>query len=139
MADTIEKTLENPLTDETPTTLNPTPALSKSAQKKLVKQQKYEETKARKKAAPKEHKKKEGERKRKEWDEKLSTVSEEEKLKLIESRRELRKERMGIRSEEKEKKIGRMMKAKEIGQKIVIDLDFADLMTSTEINSLLQQ
>ncbi|KAI3923462.1 hypothetical protein MKW92_028777 [Papaver armeniacum] len=141
MADTIEKTLENPPTNGNPTTetLNPTPSLSKSAQKKLVKQQKYEEKKAQKKAAMKEHKKKEGERKRKEWDEKLSHVSEEEKLKLIESRRELRKERMGIRSEEKEKKIERMMKAKEIGQKIVIDLDFADLMTPTEINSLVQQ
>ncbi|KAI3987080.1 hypothetical protein MKX01_036870 [Papaver californicum] len=46
---------------------------------------------------------------------------------------------MGIRSEEKEKKMERMMKAKEIGQKIVIDLDFADLMNPSEINSLVQQ
>ncbi|KAL5699985.1 tRNA (guanine(9)-N(1))-methyltransferase [Ranunculus cassubicifolius] len=117
----------------------PPPPLSKSAQKKIVKQQKYEEKKAQKKAALKEHKQKEAERKRREWDEKLSTLTEEEKSKLIESRKEMRKERMDFRSEERGKKIEKLTRAKEIGQKIVIDLDFSDLMTPTEIHSLVQQ
>ncbi|OVA10819.1 tRNA (guanine-N1-)-methyltransferase [Macleaya cordata] len=131
-----QNTLDNP-TNDNPTPLPPT--LSKNAQKKLLKQQKYEEKKAQKKAAIKEQKQREGERKRREWDEKLANVSEEEKLKLIESRRELRKERMGKRSEEREKKIERLMRAKEEGQKIVIDLEFSDLMNPSEINSLVQQ
>lgn len=114
-------------------------ALSRSAQKKLLKQQKYEEKKRQKKAAAKEHKKKEAERKRREWDEKLSTLSEDDKLKLIESRKEMRKERMDKRSEERDEKIHKFMRAKEVGQKIVIDLDFSDLMTTSEIHSLVHQ
>ena len=83
---------------------------------------------------------KEAERKRKEWEEKLSIcASEEERLKLIESRRELRKERMEKRAEEKEDKVQRLSKGKESGQNIVIDLEFADLMTTSEIHSLVQQ
>ncbi|KAL3568736.1 hypothetical protein D5086_028626 [Populus alba] len=114
--------------------------LSKNAKKKLLKQQKWEAKKAEKKAQMKEQKKKEGERKRTEWEEKLSScASEEERLKLIESRRELRKERMGKRAEEKEEKTQRHRKAKEFGQNIVIDLEFADLMTNSEIHSLVQQ
>jgi tRNA (guanine9-N1)-methyltransferase len=117
----------------------PTP-LSKNAQKKLLKQQKWEAKKAEKKAQVKEQKMKEAERKRKEWEERLSScASEEERLKLIESRRELRKERMEKRAEEKEDKVQRLSKAKEFGQNIVIDLEFADLMTNSEIHSLVQQ
>lgn len=114
-------------------------ALSRSAQKKLLKQQKYEEKKRQKKAAAKEHKKKEAERKRREWDEKLSTLSEDDKMKLIESRKEMRKERMDKRSEERDEKIHKFTRAKEVGQKIVIDLDFSDLMTTSEIHSLVHQ
>ncbi|KAJ6360474.1 hypothetical protein OIU77_004484 [Salix suchowensis] len=83
--------------------------MAKNAKKKLLKQQKWEAKKAEKKAQTKEQTKKEGERKRKEWEEKLSScASEEERLKLIESRRELRKERMGKRAEEKEEKTQRL-------------------------------
>lgn len=114
--------------------------LSKNAQKKLLKQQRYEAKKAEKKAMIKEQKKREAERKKREWEEKLSTLgTEEERHKLIESRKELRKERMEKRSEEKEKKMERLNKAKELGQNIVIDLEFAHLMTRTELSSLLQQ
>ncbi|KAB5519036.1 hypothetical protein DKX38_023355 [Salix brachista] len=128
-----KNTLENQPNSQ-PTTL------SKNAKKKLLKQQKWEAKKAEKKAQTKEQKKKEGERKRKEWEEKLSScASEEERLKLIESRRELRKERMGKRAEEKEEKTQRLRKAKEFGLNIVIDLEFADLMTDSEIHSLVQQ
>ncbi|KAJ6756802.1 TRNA (GUANINE-9-) METHYLTRANSFERASE [Salix purpurea] len=125
---------QNTLENSQPTTL------SKNAKKKLLKQQKWEAKKAEKKAQTKEQKQKEGERKRKEWEEKLSScASEEERLKLIESRRELRKERMGKRAEEKEEKTQRLRKAKEFGLNIVIDLGFADLMTDSEIHSLVQQ
>ncbi|PIA25596.1 hypothetical protein AQUCO_11000015v1 [Aquilegia coerulea] len=51
----------------------------------------------------------------------------------------MRKERMEKRSEEKIKKIEKMNRAKESGQKIVLDLEFSDLMTSNEIHSLVQQ
>ncbi|KAL6332658.1 hypothetical protein AAG906_009998 [Vitis piasezkii] len=113
--------------------------LSKNAQKKLLKQQRMEAKKAEKKAAMKEQKKKEAERKRKEWEEMLASVDEEERSKLIESRKGLRKERMEKRSEEREKKVQRLTNAKEHGQNIVVDLDFSDLMTPNEINSLVQQ
>ncbi|CAN7026768.1 unnamed protein product [Brassica rapa subsp. trilocularis] len=113
--------------------------LSKNAQKKQVKQQRYEAKKAEKKAQEKEHKRKEGERKHKEWEETLANATEEERLKLIESRKSLRKERMEKRSEEKEKKMERLTRAKEIGQNVIVDVDFAHLMSESEISSLAQQ
>ncbi|KAL0534482.1 hypothetical protein IC582_028773 [Cucumis melo] len=117
----------------------PEPSLSKNARKKLLKQQRYEAKKADKKLQAKEQKKKDIERKRKEWEEKLACVTEEERAKLIESRRNLRKERMGKRSEDREKKIVRLNTAKDCGQNIVIDLEFSHLMTPSEIHSLVQQ
>nr|CAN75735.1 hypothetical protein VITISV_030149 [Vitis vinifera] len=123
----------------TPAPPPPPLTLSKNAQKKLLKQQRMEAKKAEKKAAMKEQKKKEAERKRKEWEEMLASVDEEERSKLIESRKGLRKERMEKRSEEREKKVQRLTNAKEHGQNIVVDLDFSDLMTPNEINSLVQQ
>lgn len=117
----------------------PPPSLSKSAQKKLLKQQKFEAKKAEKKAAIKEQKRKESERKRKEWEEKLASLSEEERLKLIGSRKGLRKERMDKRSEERENKVQRLNGAKQNGQNVVIDLEFSHLMAPNEINSLVQQ
>ncbi|KAF8414272.1 hypothetical protein HHK36_002273 [Tetracentron sinense] len=137
MMETIQKNDQNPTNDST--SPPPPPTLSKNAQKKLLKQQKFEARKAEKKAAIKVQKLKEAERKRSEWEKMLASVSEEERLKLIESRRELRKGRMEQRSEERGKKFERLMKAKEEGQKIVIDLDFSDLMTPNEIHSLVQQ
>uniref|UniRef100_A0A7N2LSL2 tRNA (guanine(9)-N(1))-methyltransferase n=1 Tax=Quercus lobata TaxID=97700 RepID=A0A7N2LSL2_QUELO len=124
---------ENALSQPQPQTL------SKNAQKKLLKQQRYEAKKAEKKAQEKRQKKEDAERKRKEWEETLASVTEEERAKLIESRRSLRKERMEKRSEEKEKKMERLNKAMQCGHKIVVDLDFAHLMTPSEIQSLVQQ
>lgn len=118
---------------------NPPPPLSKNAQKKLLKQQRFEAKKAEKKAQAKEHKKIEAERKRKEWEEKLATVSEEERSNLLESRKNLRKERMEKRSQEKENKRERLSKAKECGQNVVVDLEFSHLMNPNEIHSLVQQ
>ncbi|CAN4126997.1 unnamed protein product [Withania somnifera] len=115
------------------------PAPSKNAQKKLLKQQRYEAKKAEKKALLKEQKKREGERKRMEWEENLASATEEEKQRLIEWRKCLRKERMDQRSEEKGKKIERLTKAKQNGQNLVIDLEFNHLMNSSELHSLVQQ
>lgn len=114
--------------------------LSKRAQKKLMKQKMYEVKKAEKKAENKEKKKLHKERMQKDWEAKLSKVaSEEEKMKLIESRRALRKERMDKRAQQREEKIQRLTQAKLHGQNIVIDLEFGHLMNPTEVNSLVQQ
>ncbi|XP_057471436.1 uncharacterized protein LOC130760229 [Actinidia eriantha] len=113
--------------------------LSKNAQKKLLKQQRFEAKKAEKKAAMKEHKKREGERKRKEWDQMLEGATEEERQRLIDSRKGLRKERMEKRSEERENKVQRLIASKHHGQNIVVDFEFSHLMTTSEIHSLVQQ
>lgn len=126
---------ENPMNEPEPKSF----PLSKNAQKKLLKQQRFEAKKAERKVLLKEKKQKEAERKRSEWQSKLESVSEEEKSKLIESRKEMRKERMEKRSEERGKKIERMKRAIEVGQKIVVDLEFSDLMNPNEIHSLVQQ
>ncbi|XWS19292.1 hypothetical protein CRYUN_Cryun31cG0003300 [Craigia yunnanensis] len=113
--------------------------LSKNAQKKLLKQQKFEAKKAEKKALIKEQKQRAAERKRKEWKEKLAVLTEDERRELIDSRKELRRERMEKRSEERGEKFQRLTKAKESGQNIVVDLEFSHLMTHSEIHSLVQQ
>lgn len=118
---------------------SPPQTLSKNARKKLLKLQKFEAKKAVKKAAVKEQKKREAERKRKEWEEKLASVSEEEKTKLLESRKGLRKERIQKILEERERKIQRLNVAKERGLNIIVDLDFSNLMTPSEIKSLVHQ
>ncbi|WJX22989.1 tRNA (guanine(9)-N(1))-methyltransferase [Trifolium repens] len=115
------------------------PILSKNAQKKLARQQRWEAKKAEKKAAAKEQKKKEGERKRKEWEESLASMNEDERTKFIESRICLRKERMEKNLEEKHSKKERLVKAKEHGQNVVVDLEFSHLTSSSEIRSLVQQ
>ncbi|KAK7331157.1 hypothetical protein VNO77_25374 [Canavalia gladiata] len=115
------------------------PVLSKNAQKKLAKQQRFEAKKAEKKAAEKEQKRRDTERKRKEWEESLASVPEEEREKLVESRRILRKERMEKRSQEKESKRERLTLAREQGQNVVVDLQFSHLMNPNEIHSLVQQ
>ncbi|XVF26199.1 hypothetical protein REPUB_Repub13aG0278700 [Reevesia pubescens] len=105
--------------------------LSKNAQRKLLKQRKFEAKKAEKKALMKQQKQREAERKRKEWEEKLAGLTEDERRKLIDSRKELRKERMDKRSEERGLKIQRLTQAKETGQNIVMDLEFSHLMTQS--------
>ncbi|XP_075523065.1 tRNA (guanine(9)-N1)-methyltransferase [Primulina tabacum] len=131
----MEATADSPR-DDLNTPMNP---ISKNAQKKLLKQQRYEAKKAEKKAQMKDRKKEEAERRRKEWDEKLASVGVEEREKLIEERKGLRKERMDHRSEERGRKIERLNVAKVSGQNVVIDLEFAHLMSSGELHSLVQQ
>nr|ABN05883.1 tRNA (guanine-N1-)-methyltransferase [Medicago truncatula] len=117
----------------------PTSELSKNAKKKLARQERWEAKKADKKAAAKEQKKKETERKRKEWEESIAGITEEERVKVIEARMSLRKERMEKRLEEKNEKKERLVKAKELGQNVVVDVEFSHLMTPQEIRSLVQQ
>ncbi|CAA6672447.1 unnamed protein product [Spirodela intermedia] len=117
----------------------PAQKLSKNARKKQQKQEFREKRKAERKAAEKEKKKRELERKRREWDEKLAGASEEERVRLVESRREARRERMEQRSEEREMKIARLRGATEVGQKLVLDLEFGHLMSPSEIHSLVHQ
>ncbi|XP_076902840.1 tRNA (guanine(9)-N1)-methyltransferase [Bidens hawaiensis] len=121
--------------------LSPPPPqpLSKNAQKKLLKQQRFEAKKAEKKAAMKAERKLQGERKRKEWEEKLANVSEDEKLKMIEARKGMRKERMDQRTEDRVSKALRLSEAKNNGQNVVLDLQFSELMAPNEIHSLVKQ
>ena len=138
----FEAAMQTAVGDQSNDDAGPPPSpqpLSKNAQKKLLKQQRFEAKKAEKKKAMKEHKKREGERKRKEWDQMLEGVTEEERNRLIDSRKGLRKERMEKRSEERENKIQRLTASKHHGQNIVVDFEFSHLMTTSEIHSLVQQ
>ncbi|KAG9148366.1 hypothetical protein Leryth_027350 [Lithospermum erythrorhizon] len=115
-------------------------AVSKKAQKRLLKQKRYQVKKAQKKEFAKEQKLKEAERKKKEWLEKLDACkNEEERTLLIESRKALRKERMEQRASHKDMKLQRLNNAKQKGLKIVLDLDFSPLMNASQISSLSQQ
>ncbi|RRT75690.1 hypothetical protein B296_00028833 [Ensete ventricosum] len=114
-------------------------ALSKSARKKLAKQQRLEARKAERKAAEKERRRRDVERRRREWDETLAAVTEEERAQMIGARREARRERVERRAEEREMRALRLRRAAEVGPKVVLDLEFSDLMTPNEIHSLVQQ
>ncbi|KAI4367442.1 hypothetical protein MLD38_023181 [Melastoma candidum] len=115
------------------------PVLSKTAQKKLMKQQKYLAKKAEKKVQEKERKKLEAARKKKEWEEKLEGIPEKERVEMIEKRKETRKERMVKRLEKKGMKMERLKRGRESGVNLVVDLEFSYLMSGNEINSLCQQ
>ncbi|KAE8736204.1 ACT domain-containing protein DS12 [Hibiscus syriacus] len=138
MYSTMEATLNEQNSEANPPDFQPQ-TLSKNAQKKLLRQQKNEAKKAEKKAQMKEQKQRDAERKRKEWEEKLAALSEDERVELIDSRKESRKERMEKETEERGQKIQRLTQAKETGQNIVVDLEFSHLMTHSEIHSLVQQ
>ncbi|KAJ0965320.1 hypothetical protein J5N97_026458 [Dioscorea zingiberensis] len=115
------------------------PTLSKSARKRLAKKERQEARKSERKAAEKERRRQNLELRRREWDEKLSAASEEERARMVEERKEIRKERRGRMAEEREMRIERLNRAKETGPKVVLDLEFADLMSSGEIHSLVHQ
>ncbi|PAN07982.1 hypothetical protein PAHAL_1G378000 [Panicum hallii] len=118
-----------------------TPALSKSARKKLQKQERQAERKASRKAAEKERRRADVERRRREWEEALAAApSDEARAEMVAARRETRRERVGRRAEERGARAERLRRAAEgAGQKVVLDLEFADLMRPNEIHSLTQQ
>ncbi|CAM0944448.1 unnamed protein product [Alopecurus aequalis] len=117
------------------------PPLSKSARKKLVKQERQAARKAEKKVAEKERRRADIERRRREWEESLAAApSEEAREAMLAARRETRLERVGKRVEERGARAERLRHAaKGGGQKVVLDLEFADLMRPNEIHSLTQQ
>uniref|UniRef100_A0A0A9G621 tRNA (guanine(9)-N(1))-methyltransferase n=1 Tax=Arundo donax TaxID=35708 RepID=A0A0A9G621_ARUDO len=117
------------------------PALSKSARKKQLKQERQAERKAARKAAEKERRRADVERRRREWDEALASApSDEARADMVAARRETRRERVGRRAEERSARAERLRRAAEgEGQKVVLDLEFADLMRPNEIHSLTQQ
>ncbi|VAI48939.1 unnamed protein product [Triticum turgidum subsp. durum] len=97
------------------------PQLSKSAKKKLLKQERQAARKAERKAGEKERRRADIERRRREWEESLTAAPSQEA-----------REERGARAE-------RLRRAAEGGQKVVLDLEFADLMRPNEIHSLTQQ
>ncbi|CAL4885113.1 unnamed protein product [Urochloa decumbens] len=117
------------------------PVLSKSARKKLQKQERQAERKAARKAAEKERRRADVERRRREWEEALAAApSDEARAEMVAARRETRRERVGRRAEERGARAERLRRAAEgAGQKVVLDLEFADLMRPNEIHSLTQQ
>ncbi|KAG8072211.1 hypothetical protein GUJ93_ZPchr0006g44933 [Zizania palustris] len=119
----------------------PPPAMSKSARKKLLKQERQAAQKAARKAAEKERRRADVERRRREWEEALAAApSEEARAEMIEARRQTRRERVGQRAEERGARAERLQRAAEgAGQKVVLDLEFGDLMRPNEIHSLTQQ
>ncbi|KAI0511680.1 hypothetical protein KFK09_012312 [Dendrobium nobile] len=114
-------------------------SISKSARKRLLKQQRLQARKIERKAAEKERRREDLERRRREWEEKLADKTEEERTRLVKSRKETRRERMGKRTEERSKRAERLRTAAVVGQKVVLDLEFSDLMSPTEIQSLAHQ
>lgn len=109
--------------------------MSKSQMKKLKKRQYYEEKKQKRKQAEKQQKQADLERRREAGRQRIAAMTEEEQKKW----REERDARGLARKHERQEARARMEKALDIGQKIVIDLDFADLMTDTELRSICQQ
>uniref|UniRef100_A0A0E0K4P4 tRNA (guanine(9)-N(1))-methyltransferase n=1 Tax=Oryza punctata TaxID=4537 RepID=A0A0E0K4P4_ORYPU len=117
------------------------PAMSKSARKKLLKQERQAAQKAARKAAEKERRRADIERRRREWEEALAAApSDEARVEMVEARRQTRRERVGRRAEERGARAERLRRAAEgAGQKVVLDLEFGDLMRPNEIHSLTQQ
>jgi tRNA (guanine9-N1)-methyltransferase len=110
-------------------------ALSKNAQKALAKQERYKQAKQQRRAQEKEARHQETARKRREWQEKLVSLTEEEVKKAYE-------EKMGLRALRKEELKGRkekLQQAMQQGQNIVIDLEFGEKMKPNEVSSLVQQ
>ncbi|XP_074556578.1 uncharacterized protein LOC141812487 [Curcuma longa] len=115
------------------------PVLSKRARKKMAKQERLEERRADRKNEEKDRRRRDVERRRREWEEKLASVPEEERERLIAERREARRERIEQQAEERELRDERLRRAAEFGPKVVLDLELAVHMKPNEIRSLVQQ
>jgi tRNA (guanine9-N1)-methyltransferase len=117
------------------------PQLTKSARKKLLKQERQAARKAERKVAEKARRRADIERRRREWEDSLAAApSAEAREEMLAARRETRLERVGKHVEERGARAERLRRAAEgAGQKVVLDLEFADLMRPNEIHSLTQQ
>lgn len=112
-----------------------TKPLSKNAQKKLKKMERYKAQKLEKKAQEKSRRHQETERKRNEWEAKLASVCEAEQEQLLKGKTEKRLARREKWTERKD----RLKRAMESGQNFVLDLEFCDRMRPNELVSLVQQ
>ncbi|PSC68994.1 tRNA (guanine(9)-N1)-methyltransferase [Micractinium conductrix] len=110
-------------------------AISKSQMKKLKKRQFYEDRKRHRKEAEKARKQADLERRREEGRQRFESMTEEEQA----AWREERNARSAARKQERQEMKARMEKAVAEGQKVIIDLDFADLMRETEQKSICGQ
>lgn len=112
-----------------------TKPLSKNAQKKLIKMERYKAQKLERKSLEKCRRHQETARKRKEWEVKLASLSAAEQEKAL-------TEKMEKRLSRKEKwcnRKDRLRQAMESGQNLVLDLEFCDRMKPNELVSLVQQ
>lgn len=109
--------------------------LSKKAQKKLLKMERYKVLKMQRKASEKSKRHEDTERKRKEWEIKLSALSAEEQEIVLREQKEKRQARHAKAIDRK----SRLRQAMEGGQNLVIDLEFCDRMKPNELASLVQQ
>ncbi|GAB4820864.1 hypothetical protein N2152v2_007910 [Parachlorella kessleri] len=109
--------------------------ISKNQLKKLRKQQRYEEQKRQRRAAEKAARQAKQEQRRAEGLERMATMTEEEKQRW----REERRAKVEARKQESQGKKAKLHQALDEGQRLVIDLDFEDKMSESEIKSLCQQ
>ncbi|MCO5564570.1 hypothetical protein L7F22_018234 [Adiantum nelumboides] len=109
--------------------------LSKNAQKKLVKMERYKALKMQRKAFEKSKRHEDTERKRKEWESKISSLSAEEHEVVLREQKEKRHARQAKSIDRK----SRLRQAMQNGPNLVIDLEFCDRMKLNELASLVQQ
>lgn len=110
-------------------------ALSKNAQKNLLKMERFRERKLQRKALEKERRHHQTAQKREEWRAKQASLSEEDREKALQERLASRAMRKSEGNERKE----RLRQAMQTGQNLVLDLEFCDLMKPNEVTSLVQQ
>lgn len=113
--------------------------LSKSQMKKLKKQQIAQKKKLYKRKIEKERKKEKIAARRNANAEKLAAMSPEEVAVWREEIKVLKAQQQISRKNEKVDRNVRLEKAMQSGQRIVIDLDFFDKMTASEMKSMCQQ
>uniref|UniRef100_A0A061RBJ9 tRNA (guanine(9)-N(1))-methyltransferase n=2 Tax=Tetraselmis sp. GSL018 TaxID=582737 RepID=A0A061RBJ9_9CHLO len=109
--------------------------LSKRQQKKLLKQQRIQDKKAARKQQEKEAKEAAKAQRQAEREQELSALAPEERERM----REEAKAKRAQRQEEAKEKRARLEEAMRSGQRVVVDLDFEELMADSDIRSLCQQ
>eukprot|EP00882_Tetradesmus_deserticola_P019382 GHRQ01020861.1.p1 GENE.GHRQ01020861.1~~GHRQ01020861.1.p1 ORF type:complete len:186 (+),score=87.00 GHRQ01020861.1:223-780(+) len=113
----------------------PAAAISKRQMKRLQKMERQEENKKAKKAAEKEQKQKLLELKRAEIGKMLDSMTEAEREQWHQQQKGKKQQVMAARQASK----AHNQQALSAPQKLVIDLDFSDMMSPSEVKSLLQQ